>query len=60
VLNGSPVEDYPFETNATAFDNKELVKSTKHMDLLRIAKTRFVYCDSLVALDNGVVLAKHS
>jgi hypothetical protein len=45
--------------NKTAFDGP-IMKSTEQMDLIKVANTRFAYCDSLIALDCGVVLAKHN
>jgi len=47
--------------NTSAFNiDAPVIKSSKDMDLVRVSKTRFVFCDSLLVLDNGVVLGKQS
>jgi hypothetical protein len=45
--------------NLSAF-NSPPTKVNNHLELVRTLKTRFAFCDNILALDNGVVLGKNN
>lgn len=40
--------------------NDNVIKSNDDLELIKIIRTRFAYCESIIVLDNGIVLGKNN